>query len=351
MDTTNNSENKQRRAEDRKPNETINWEAPGAPAVPVDAGRTKPANAGAAVAVFEGYDGDTLAPVFKLLGKVQPGEKLYLAGADDAATSGDAPTHARDMLIAEAVRNECLSAAHEADPKHEIRRIDLKSVVARIERAAAPAPTERRGCTSCEWEGETDRMCGSVGPLCPACGDTTEALAASPATASGDELPDNLDYLLEYIPSGAARQEAKRKIEEWVRAAVSVATKPTADLSGLEVFKNADDQSYMVRLSDVQSLLATKPAAQAFLAAELPAAEPVYRLSDIATKPAAAPAVPEGWKLVPVEPTEAMVHAAEDLPAPRMFGKVYRAMLAAAPAASTIGAAQTAEQEKSGGAK
>jgi hypothetical protein len=46
----------------------------------------------------------------------------------------------------------------------------------------------------------------------------------------------------------------------------------------------------------------------------------------------AAPHAPAGWKLVPVEPTEAMVHAAEDIPAPRPFGKVYRAMLATAPA-------------------
>ncbi len=45
-----------------------------------------------------------------------------------------------------------------------------------------------------------------------------------------------------------------------------------------------------------------------------------------------APAIPQadGYKLVPVEPTEAMVHAAEDVPPPRMFGAVYRAMIAAA---------------------
>lgn len=37
------------------------------------------------------------------------------------------------------------------------------------------------------------------------------------------------------------------------------------------------------------------------------------------------------WKLVPLEPTEKMVHAGEDVDSPRPFGKVYRAMLAAAP--------------------
>lgn len=33
---------------------------------------------------------------------------------------------------------------------------------------------ELRSCTSCNWSGKTDRMCGSAGPLCPECGDTTE---------------------------------------------------------------------------------------------------------------------------------------------------------------------------------
>jgi len=55
-----------------------------------------------------------------------------------------------------------------------------------------------------------------------------------------------------------------------------------------------------------------------------------YEPAALAAQPAA-PVVPEGYVLVPSEPTEAMVHAAEDLPAPRMFGKVYRAMLAASP--------------------
>ena len=44
-------------------------------------------------------------------------------------------------------------------------------------------------------------------------------------------------------------------------------------------------------------------------------------------------AVPDGWKLVPTELTEAMMLAAQDVPAPRPYGAVYRAMLAAAPAA------------------
>lgn len=34
----------------------------------------------------------------------------------------------------------------------------------------------QRECNSedCDWSGYTDRMCGSIGPLCPDCGETTE---------------------------------------------------------------------------------------------------------------------------------------------------------------------------------
>lgn len=46
------------------------------------------------------------------------------------------------------------------------------------------------------------------------------------------------------------------------------------------------------------------------------------------------------YTLAPIEPTEAMVHAAEDIPAPRPFGKVYRAMLEAAPKADSLIAAR-----------
>lgn len=67
-----------------------------------------------------------------------------------------------------------------------------------------------------------------------------------------------------------------------------------------------------------------------------------------ATQASAAPAeraaLPTGWKLVPIEPTEAMVHAGEDVPAPRPFGKVYRAMLGAAPAPYAL------DDDKKGGA-
>lgn len=34
--------------------------------------------------------------------------------------------------------------------------------------------TSQRECNACEWHGVTDRMLGTVGPLCPLCGETTE---------------------------------------------------------------------------------------------------------------------------------------------------------------------------------
>lgn len=42
----------------------------------------------------------------------------------------------------------------------------------------------QRECNApdCTWKGATDRMCGSVGPLCPECGETTESVEA-PAEA------------------------------------------------------------------------------------------------------------------------------------------------------------------------
>lgn len=44
-------------------------------------------------------------------------------------------------------------------------------------------PKPKRECNACDWVGETDLMLGSIGPLCPQCGETTEP-AATPSTAA-----------------------------------------------------------------------------------------------------------------------------------------------------------------------
>lgn len=44
-----------------------------------------------------------------------------------------------------------------------------------------------------------------------------------------------------------------------------------------------------------------------------------------------APVVPEGWQLVPVEPTNEMIHPLDQFMRPTSAREIYRAMLAAAP--------------------
>jgi hypothetical protein len=46
-----------------------------------------------------------------------------------------------------------------------------------------------------------------------------------------------------------------------------------------------------------------------------------------------AAAIPAGWVLVPVDPTQEMLQAAFDVKGSHLYGLTYRAMLAAAPAA------------------
>ena len=106
------------------------------------------------------------------------------------------------------------------------------------------------------------------------------------------------------------------------------ATKPTADLS--KRLREHDD-ARLYREADV-------------LMAE--AADEIDRMASLlATKPAAAPEVPEGFVLVPLEPTVEQLQAKLTFDASGcQMGEIYRAMLAATPAASTTGAAQTAEQ-------
>lgn len=164
-------------------------------------------------------------------------------------------------------------------------------------------------------------------------------LAVEPATASGDELPPLPEPVrFAQWTGGVELAYTEDQMRAYARAAASAATKPTADLGSLQRYDGSasgigeandivpcDDGSYVL-FSDVQSLLATKPAA--------------------------APAVPEGFVIVPINPTPAMNRAAvEYINGTGIYGsslaptvleieesiyhEVYRAMLAAAPAAST----------------
>lgn len=61
-------------------------------------------------------------------------------------------------------------------------------------------------------------------------------------------------------------------------------------------------------------------------------AQHCHDLFQLALQGAAAPSVPDGWKLVPVEPTpEMLMHAERTIPPTFSIGDEYRAMVAAAP--------------------
>ena len=125
-------------------------------------------------------------------------------------------------------------------------------LIARIERAAAPAPAEAQGLA---------KQFGYP--------------AIAPA-ASGDELPDvetllydharAVEHVQEYGDTGGF-YNARIDAENAIRAAVSAATKPTADLSSLERMRETSmglevhSKGDLCWFADVQSLLATKPAA------------------------------------------------------------------------------------------
>lgn len=159
-------------------------------------------------------------------------------------------------------------------------------IAGRIERAASPAPTAellaaldslRLKLQFATPSIDQIHEVGADGPLeeawqiyydevMPA---LARAKAASGATASGDELPPLPQAWRKVYERPSGVQEllyyTADDMQSYARAAVSAATKPTADLSKLDVyefsaFEDGKRQQYLL-LADVQSLLATKPAA------------------------------------------------------------------------------------------
>ncbi|MGG4604341.1 hypothetical protein ACLPHM_06055 [Paenalcaligenes sp. Me131] len=61
----------------------------------------------------------------------------------------------------------------------------LQEFLHEAKRAGITHLNPKRACGNpqCGWQGFTDRLCGSVGPLCPECGETTEPICTCP---SGD---------------------------------------------------------------------------------------------------------------------------------------------------------------------
>ena len=227
MDTTNSSENPQRRVEDRKPAEVIDWAAPGAPAVPLSPAATS---------------GDAPADLQQL-------KALALAATPGpwSAThwSGHAPTTVmrtgETMVIAETtgfgrLSSECAPDAAYIAAANPAVVLDL---IARIERLTTIQ--EHAPSTEQEWAKVDPAVAfhlierhaedwADAGRMMEAWRDATANIerAASPATASGDELPrPDCTYADHSYPAYSAN--LVRKIRDEARAAVSAATKPTAD--------------------------------------------------------------------------------------------------------------------------
>jgi hypothetical protein len=70
-------------------------------------------------------------------------------------------------------------------------RADLEALIRMAGSFASGAGVLRECCNAeCDWTGETDRMLGSVGPLCPDCGEVTE-----PAGVDVPQEPDEAQPL------------------------------------------------------------------------------------------------------------------------------------------------------------
>jgi len=183
-------------------------------------------------------------------------------------------------------------------------------------RAAVSAATKPTACTLPPPGWHCTRAPGHEGPC-----------AAVPTEVYADDYTPEQKVIYEHgVEDGKLIARGMERYKAGV-AARDAATKPTADLSELNLWRPIYDGEMeldnacgrFVMLSDVQSLLATKPAA--------------------------AQAVPEGFVIVPKVPTDEMRDAGNVIMLDRgKLFQVWRAMLAAAPAASTIGAAQTADQ-------
>jgi len=312
MDTTNSSENQQRRLEDRKPEAVIDWGAPGAPAVPLAAAEPRePSRPTFVASMLVNAEGVSVYPT-PAASQLPYGHYVLCTGtapavapSTPAATSGDAPTDLQQLkALALAVGDDAFDVGLPSEAADEfmakVSPAVVLDLIARIERAAAPAPSDAalralRGLEALA-DGDYKYELGAIlAPIIRAKIAVAER-AVSPATASGDELPSiaTPDFLAlvkahriayqvavdGFDPSdekevdenlNAAWKALVAHIDSHTRAAVSAATKPTADLSGLTRFDmvpgdggrmtiGAEENGPYVSYFDVQSLLATKPA-------------------------------------------------------------------------------------------
>jgi len=245
------------------------------------------------------------------------------------------------------------TTAHVQPVNTSSERVENAAGNEQVECAAAPAPTapfawmksnEINGLLDAvdkaTHQGEPVRQYGRIYAR-QYDADMVPVYTAHPATASGDELPPlpslpaptRLHYGLHYRP-----EDMEAYGRDCARAAVSAATKPTAREKHMEAVAHAAAMD-MVRIHEALGLPADD---------EVDAERIIAHL--LATKPAAAQALP-GCLADRLYEAISIAHdrASHAGSTPRMkkwadtAADLSAALAAATPAASTIGAAQTAE--------
>lgn len=345
MDTTNSSEKPQRRVEDRKLAEVIDWAVPGAPAVPSSPATTP----GIDEFIVYGRAGNRRVDL-----EAKLRDALAAEACAPAATSGDAPDLQQLKALALAVGDDAFDVGLPSDAAEEfmakVSPAVVLGLIAHIEGLntsfeLARANYEQVVAKNAELNARIES-------------------AAAPATASGDELPPLSDAEYQSILGPVLSREGMRRYRnadplnldpsdlramiDRARAAVSAATKPTADS---DLRKSIREMATMLNNREWANFLTTDPDLSA-LDAEI--SELVTRVTDAATKPAAAPAVPEELRKALCSAVTKCGHMIETdfvklYRNPKAEGNALSQLLdrieaAATPAASTTGAAQTAEQ-------
>ena len=241
----------------------------------------------------------TICPQRRMRHGERPTEALVFD--EPAATSGDASANLQQLkALALAFQNENgehwynylqladgISYESAADFMVKVSPAVVLDLIARIERAAAPAPTY--------WNAQRKIIERAIIGLRDGwasrkdADDALQALAASPATASGDELESFGNYFAGTLSCddsenadliSACRSAAHDAwMERARRAAVSAATKPDSDLRtavrdmtvmlangewGNPVYSDADTEALSAEIADLvgqASAAATKPTA------------------------------------------------------------------------------------------
>lgn len=129
------------------------------------------------------------------------------------------PTEEMLINVDEDVGGSCHSCSVWRASEDDCKRVWAAMVeAAPTAHVAAQAQPEIRECANgeCGWIGTTDRMCGSVGPLCPDCGETTEAQAQQPVSGADGLTQEAWEAWK--ARAALAQQDADKNLAEMVHA-------------------------------------------------------------------------------------------------------------------------------------